>query len=143
MSTRSKRFRCIVVAASIGVSLPLASTATSPHDGWLLPERIADWANEQPAYGQPPRGQGSYGSSERYGNESGGWAIGTFRGRNGATGNEEIVTIRPDGTAELRARDQPPRYGSFAGETLTFDSRMSRVQPARGGIVIDGAYYSR
>jgi len=26
---------------------------------------------------------------------------------------------------------------------LTFDTRMSRVQPARGGIVIDGAYYSR
>lgn len=53
------------------------------------------------------------------------------------------MTIRPDGSAELRTRGQAPTYGTFAGETLTLGSRISKVQPARGGIVIDGAYYRR
>jgi hypothetical protein len=97
---------------------------------------------------QPERGtlQRSewYGPSRGYRGESrSDWAIGTFHGQNGANGNEETITIRPDGSAELRSRDQPPKYGTFAGETLTFDSRINKVEPARGGIVIDGAYYRR
>jgi hypothetical protein len=71
------------------------------------------------------------------------WAIGTFYGQNGANGKEETITIRPDGTAELRTRGKAPTYGTFAGETLTLGSRISKVEPARGGIVIDGAYYRR
>ena len=71
------------------------------------------------------------------------WAVGTFYGQNGANGNEETITIRPDGSAELRTRNEAPKYGTFAGETLTIGSRISKVEPARGGIVIDGAYYRR
>jgi hypothetical protein len=71
------------------------------------------------------------------------WAVGTFHGQNGANGNEETLTIRPDGSVELRTRNEAPKYGTFEGETLTLGSRISKVQPARGGIVIDGAYYRR
>ncbi len=85
-----------------------------------------------------------YGPSRQYrdGN-TGTWTIGTFHGQNGANGNAETVTIRPDGSAELRTGSEAPGYGTFAGERLTFDSRISKVEPARGGIVIDGAYYRR
>jgi hypothetical protein len=110
----------------------------------MAAERIYDWdsANEQPSYGGPRRHSGSWYGPGQDQNVAG-WAIGTFRGQNSGNGIEETVTIRADGSAELRTRDQAPKYGTFAGETLTFDTRMSRVQPARGGIVIDGAYYSR
>ena len=73
----------------------------------------------------------------------GNWSVGTFHGRNGANGNDETVTIRPDGSAELRTRGETPKYGTFEGETLTLGSRISKVERARGGIVIDGAYYRR
>ena len=84
-----------------------------------------------------------YGPSRSHRDENAHWAVGTFHGQNGANGNEETVTIRPDGSAEVRTRGEAPRYGTFAGETLTIESRISRVEPARGGIVIDGAYYRR
>ena len=85
-----------------------------------------------------------YGPSRDYrGERHGDWAVGTFYGRNGANGNEETVTIRPDGSAEVRTRDQAPAYGTFEGQTLTVGPRISKVEPARGGIVIDGAYYRR
>jgi hypothetical protein len=85
-----------------------------------------------------------YGPSRSYRDENvSGWAVGTFHGQNGANGNEETITIRADGSAELRTKGEAPRYGTFAGETLTIESRISRVEPARGGIVIDGAYYRR
>jgi hypothetical protein len=88
---------------------------------------------------------GWYGSSRHHyrSDARGGWAVGTFRGQNGANGDEETITIGPDGSAELRARGKPPQYGTFEGETLTIGSRISKVEPARGGIVIDGAYYRR
>jgi len=66
-----------------------------------------------------------------------------FTRQNAANGNEETITIRPDGSAEVRTRGEAPRYGTFAGETLTIESRIGRAQPARGGVVIDGAYYRR
>ncbi len=85
-----------------------------------------------------------YGPSRSYRDENvTQWAVGTFHGQNGANGNEETVTIRPDGSAEVRTRGEAPRYGTFAGETLTIESRISRVEPARGGNDIDGAYYRR
>jgi hypothetical protein len=85
-----------------------------------------------------------YGPSrdERSGSR-GNWAVGTFHGQNGANGNDETLTIRRDGSVELRTRGEAPQYGTFEGETLTLGSRISKVQPARGGIVIDGAYYRR
>ena len=93
------------------------------------------------------RGHSSYGPPRDYGDQRrearGDWAVGTFRGQNGANGNEETVTIRPDGSAEVRTRGEAPKYGTFEGETLTLGSRISKVEPARGGIVIDGAYYRR
>ena len=89
-------------------------------------------------------GNSWYGPSRSYRDEHvAQWAVGTFHGQNGANGSEETVTIRPDGSAEVRARGEAPRYGTFAGETLTIESRVSRVTPTRGGIVIDGAYYRR
>ena len=85
-----------------------------------------------------------YGPSHDYRDERrGDWAFGTFRGRNGANGSEETISIRPDGSAEVRTPGEAPKYGTFAGETLTVGSRISKVQPARGGIVSDGAYYRR
>jgi hypothetical protein len=87
---------------------------------------------------------GWYGPSRPYrDNQRADWAVGTFHGQNGAHGNEETITIRPDGSAEVRTRGEAPKSGTFAGETLTLGSRISKVQPARGGIVIDGAYYRR
>ena len=88
--------------------------------------------------------QGWYGPPHEYhGGNRHDWAVGTFYGRNGANGSEETITIQPDGSAEVRTPGEAPKYGTFAGETLTVGSRMSKVQPARGGIVIDGAYYRR
>ena len=84
----------------------------------------------------PPR---DYSRDDRRGD----WAFGTFRGRNGANGSDETITIRPDGSAEVRTPGEAPKYGTFAGETLTVGSRISKVTPARGGIVIDGAFYKR
>ncbi|HEX6794639.1 MAG TPA: hypothetical protein VF304_12380 [Casimicrobiaceae bacterium] len=89
-------------------------------------------------YGPPRDARG--GDRDRY---RGNWAVGTFHGKNGANGNEETITIKRDGTAELRTRGEAPKYGTFEGETLTLGSRISKVEPARGGIVIDGAYYRR
>ena len=137
------------IAAAALCAVALASgfaptTRASPtHEGWMAAERLYDWdsAYEQPAYGQRRHPDSRYGPGQDP--NVAGWAIGTFRGQNSGNGIEETVTIRSDGSAELRTRDQPPKYGTFAGETLTFDTRMSRVQPTRGGIVIDGSYYYR
>jgi len=68
---------------------------------------------------------------------------GTYYGENSANGTAETITIQPDGTVELRTHGKAPEYGTFAGETLTVGSRISKVEPARGGIVIDGSYYRR
>ena len=98
---------------------------------------------DQGAY-EPPRAYVVPGPPPPYANANvSPWAIGTFYGRNSANGVEETITIRPDGSVELRTRDQAPAYGTFAGETLTLGRRMSKVQAARGGIVIDGMYYRR
>jgi hypothetical protein len=103
-------------------------------------ERFGDGRN----FDEPRGGWNSwYGAPRGYRQDSGTWAVGTFYGVNGANGQRETVTIRPDGSAELRVPGAPPEYGSFAGETLTIGSRMSKVEPARGGIVIDGSYYRR
>lgn len=122
---------------------PAAAVAAPTHDGWMIAERMFDFDRDQAGYDAPQRNWGNswYGAGRD--ENVAGWAIGTFRGKNSGNGLDETVTIHPDGSAEMRTRDQPPRYGSFAGETLTFGTRISRVQPARGGIVIDGAYYYR
>jgi hypothetical protein len=112
------------IALALGVGAQPSGAGAQPFNGRLQPTQ--------------------YSSPARNWNESvPPWAVGTFRGQNSGNGSEELITIRPDGSAELRSRDRPPVYGTFAGETLTLERRMSRVQPARGGIVIDGAYYSR
>jgi hypothetical protein len=93
---------------------------------------------------QDDRGGNSwYGAPRAYVPQNGVWAVGTFYGANGANGEPETITIQPDGTAELRTHGKAPEYGTFAGETLTIGSRISKVTPARGGIVIDGSYYRR
>ena len=104
----------------------------------------ADRSGDGRYYDNPRGGWNSwYGGPRSYRDEGGTWAVGTFYGVNGANGQRETVTIRPDGSAEVQIPGAPPEYGSFAGETLTVGSRISKVQPARGGIVIDGAYYRR
>ena len=137
-----------ILAAGVSVAaslMALPSAVASPtHDGWMLAERMFDWDRDQPVYGTPRRpGSNSWYGDRTQDDNVAPWAIGTFRGQNGANGYDETITIHPDGSAELRVRGQPPRHGSFAGETLTFDTRINRVQPAGGGIVIDGAYYNR
>lgn len=133
------RLLSLALSSSICASL-LLSQATTAANG-LLPAD-ARGAVEQRAY-DPPRNSWYGPSRQSRDAPSQTWAIGTFHGQNGANGTEETITIRPDGSAEVRTRDEPPRYGTFAGETLTIESRISKVQPARGGIVIDGAYYRR
>lgn len=87
---------------------------------------------------------GRYGPSRPYRDYNrSDWAVGTFYGQNSGNGKHETITIRRDGSAEVRIRGKEPTYGTFAGETLTLGSRISKVEPARGGIVIDGAYYRR
>lgn len=84
------------------------------------------------------------GHHAKYRNDNTGtWAIETFHGQNGANGDAETVTIRPGGSAELRTGSEAPGYGTSTGATLTFDSRISKVEPAHGGNAIDGAYYRR
>jgi len=124
------------------------AVAAISSDAWLADGGVYAGERDQRGYDQPYPRRDSwnswYGPSRPYRDEKvGNWAVGTFHGRNSGTGNEETITIHPDGTAELRTRDQPPKYGTFAGETLNIETRASRVQPARGGIVIDGSYYQR
>jgi hypothetical protein len=88
-------------------------------------------------------GNSWYGAPRNDYRPEGTWAVGTFYGENSANGDRETVTIHPDGSVEIRSPRKGPQYGSFAGETLTIGSRISKVVPARGGIVIDGAYYRR
>ena len=148
MTTRTVLRNALLAAAaalvaSLGTVTP--AVAASTHDGWLSAERVFDWDwdRDQRGYDTPRRQHGNSWYGQGRDENVAGWAIGTFRGQNSGNGVDETITIRPDGSAELRTRDQPPKYGTFAGETLTFDTRMSRVQPARGGIVIDGSYYNR
>ena len=116
-----KLIGCLAFAAGLAVTATAAAGAVQlAQNSW---------------YG-PPR---DYYRDDRRGD----WAFGTFRGRNGANGSDETITIRPDGSAEVRTPGEAPKYGTFAGETLTVGSRISKVTPARGGIVIDGAYYRR
>ncbi len=147
--TRPRHSKLHATAIAALVALPMAignvpiALATSTHEGFLTAERVFDWDRDQPSYGsqRPNFGNSWYGPGRD--DNVAGWAVGTFRGQNGGNGIEESITIRPDGSAELRTRDNAPRYGTFAGETLTIGKRTSRVQPARGGIVVDGAYYYR
>ena len=135
--------RAALAALALAIGNVPVALATSTHEGFMTAERVFDWDRDQPSYeSQRPSWDNSwYGPGHN--EEVGGWAIGTFRGQNGGNGIDETITIRPDGSVELRTRDNAPRYGTFAGETLTIDSRISRVQPTRGGIVVDGAYYYR
>ena len=123
-------------------SIPVAQ-ATGTHEGFVTVDRVFDWDRDQPSYGlqQPNRGNSGYGSG--HDEDVAGWAVGTFRGQNSGNGVEETIVIRPDGSAELRTRDHEPRYGTFAGETLTFGNRISRVRPAAAGVQVDGTYYDR
>ncbi len=132
-----------LLGAATIAALPAAREAAA-QDAWHSGGPLLAGEREQRVY-EPPRRDSSsprYGPSQRD-EHVGGWAIGTFYGRNSGNGNEETLTIRPDGSAELRTRDEPPKYGTFAGETLNVGQRVSRVQPARGGIVVDGSYYRR
>lgn len=120
----NKLIGCLALAAGLVVTTDAIAGASAV--------RVA----QNSWYGPSPR---DYYRDDRRGD----WAFGTFRGRNGANGSEETITIRPDGSAEVRTPGEAPKYGTFAGETLTVGSRISKVTPARGGIVIDGAYYRR
>ena len=132
-----------LVALALWLGNAPVALATRTHEGFMTADRVFDWDRDQPSYGsQRPNWGNAWNGPGRDDNVAG-WAIGTFRGQNSGNGTEETITIHPDGSAELRTRDNAPKYGTFAGETLTIGSRMSRVQPARGGIVVDGAYYYR
>lgn len=145
---RRRHSKLHATAIAVLVALPLAignavALATGTHEGFMTADRVFDWDRDQPSYGsqRPNWGNSWYGPGRD--DNVAGWAVGTFRGQNSGNGTEETITIRPDGSAELHTRDNAPKYGTFAGETLTIGRRMSRVQPARGGIVVDGAYYYR
>ena len=140
---RHAKLQATAIVALVALcSVPVA-LATLTHDGFITADRVFDWDRDQPSYGSPRPNYGNSWYGPGRDENVAGWAIGTFRGQNSGNGAEETITIRPDGSAELRTRDNAPRYGTFAGETLTVGSRLSRVQPARGGIVVDGAYYYR
>ena len=120
----------------LGIAFALAVVLAAP----AAPAGAQRWGG----YDEGHRGGWNswYGTPRNYA-PRGDWAVGTFYGENGANGTPETITIQPDGSVELRARGKPPEYGRFAGQTLTIGPRISKVEPARGGIVIDGAYYRR
>jgi hypothetical protein len=138
---RENRLPFYLLAAAV---LAYGASAAAD-DGVIRHGRFTgDW--EQRGWDRPPPDSWNswYGPSRPYRNEHvGGWAIGTFRGRNGANGQEETITIEPDGSVEVRTPGQPPTYGRFAGTTLTLGTLVRKVEPVRGGVVIDGAYYRR
>jgi hypothetical protein len=127
-STEETMMRLALAFASVVVLAALASPSSAQRWG---------------GYDDGHRGSSSSGAPRGNYAPRGVWAVGTYYGANGANGERETITIQPDGTVELRAQGKAPVYGTFAGETLTVGSRISKVEPARGGIVIDGSYYRR
>jgi hypothetical protein len=126
-----KNMRLVIAFASALVLVPgLAGTA-----------HAQPWGDRGRPY---DRGRNTWDGNPRNDSQPRGtWAVGTFYGENSANGDKETVTIHPDGSVVIRSPNKGPQYGSFAGETLTVGSQISKVEPARGGIVIDGSYYRR
>ncbi|MGE5170569.1 MAG: hypothetical protein ACM3JC_09375 [Rudaea sp.] len=132
---------CLLAAALLACGANAAADGGVVGYGGFVGDR-----EQQRGWQPPPRDSWNswYGPSRPYRNEHvGEWAIGTFHGRNGANGQEETITIQPDGNVEVRTPGAAPTYGTFAGTTLTLGTLVRKVEPTRGGLVIDGAYYRR
>ena len=71
-----------------------------------------------------------------------GWAIGSFSGTD-LRGRPQTILINPDGAVTIRYRDGGPDRGWFNGSALTIGNRAMAVQPLRGGISVNGAYFGR
>jgi len=72
-----------------------------------------------------------------------GWMIGRFSGRNSGNGSPETISIDPHGNAWLQWPGGQRVNGMAGGNSLSFPDGARSVQPARGGILVDGAFYSR
>jgi hypothetical protein len=71
-----------------------------------------------------------------------GWAIGSFSGTD-TRGRPQTIRINPDGAVTVRYRNGGGDRGWFSGNTLTIGNRAMAVQPLRGGISVNGAYFGR
>ena len=70
-----------------------------------------------------------------------GWAIGTFNGT--LWGRSQTIQIGPDGGVNVWYRSGGGAAGWFSGNTLTVGNNAMNVQPAGGGILVNGAYFGR
>jgi Protein of unknown function (DUF3011) len=70
-----------------------------------------------------------------------GWAIGTFNGA--LWGQRQTIQIGPDGGVNVWYRNGGSAAGWFSGNTLTVGNNAMNVQPAGGGILVNGAYFGR
>lgn len=70
------------------------------------------------------------------------WAIGTFRGTN-AAGQRQTVQINPDGAVTIRNRNGGVERGYYSGEMANLPSGPVGINPAGGGILVNGMYFAR
>jgi hypothetical protein len=111
------------VAAGIGLAILGAIAANQDNDN-------NDYDN---GYVPPPYPVG--------GGPAPGWAIGTFNGT--LWGQPQTIQINPDGGVNVWYRNGGSARGWFSGNTLTIGGNAMGVQPAGGGIVVNGAYFGR
>jgi hypothetical protein len=69
------------------------------------------------------------------------WAIGTFNGN--LWGQSQTLQINPDGGVNVWYRSGGSARGWFSGNTLTIGNNAMGVQPAGGGILVNGTYFGR
>jgi Protein of unknown function (DUF3011) len=119
------------VAAGVGLAILGAIIANQDQDNDYGPP--PSYPYPQP-YPQPP--------SYSYGSSVPGWAIGTFRGTN-AQGQQQTITINPDGGVTLRYRNGAVERGYFNGGVANLPSGAVGIDPSGSGILVNGIYFSR
>ena len=112
------------IAAGIGLAILGGMIASQDND---------DNNNYDGGYVPPPYPVG--------GGPAPGWAIGTFNGV--LWGQPQTLQINPDGGVNVWYRNGGSARGWFTGNTITIGNSAMSVQPAGGGIVVNGAYFGR
>jgi hypothetical protein len=120
------------VAAGVGLAILGSIIANQDQDNDYDPP--PSYPYPQP-YPQPP--------SYSYGSSVPGWAVGTFHGTN-AAGQQQTITINPDGGVTLRNRSGGVERGYYSGEMANLPSGPLGINPAGGsGILVNGMYFAR
>jgi hypothetical protein len=133
-SSRSSSGGGAAVAAGVGLAILGAIIANQDQDndgGYIPPPQ--PYPQPYPAPYPPPY---SYESAVPA------WAIGTFRGTN-AAGQQQTVQINPDGAVTIRNRSGSVERGYYSGEMANLPSGPVGINPAGGGILVNGMYFAR